>query len=285
MISFLPTKLYNAFKNCNTDKLFEIRLRVNYPVIVNYNEKKLYLAKNGLTLLKNDSLICSEEDINLIINNITEHSIYAYNNKLKQGFITTNDGVRIGLAGECVFNNTIVTIKNITSLNIRIPHEIVGCSNEIINKIKVDKLFNTLIIAPPAFGKTTMLKDIARNLNNINIGNILIIDERGEFSNIDGENIDKIKYSDKLYAFNYSLRSMTPSVVITDELCTKDDWLCVKNASDSGVNIIASCHGKSIDDIKIKEYYIENVFDRFIVLSDKQLGVINGIYDKNYQLI
>ena len=141
-------------------------------------------------------------------------------------------------------------------------------------------LFNTLIISPPFCGKTTVLKDLAIKINGLNLGSILIIDERAEFENVQGINIDKILYSDKLYAFEYGVRSMSPSIVITDELVTKNDWLCAKKATDCGVKIIASCHAASIDDVKRKDYFIENVFERYVVLlSGVKPGILKSVYN------
>ena len=127
--SFLPKSIENAISYLNKDKLYELRLRINYPIKINYSNNRLFLGKNGITKFSNEYLIVNQNDINEILNNITEHSIYAFNERIKDGFITTKDGARIGICGDCVFNNgEIVTIKNISSLNIRIPHEIEDCS-------------------------------------------------------------------------------------------------------------------------------------------------------------
>ncbi len=140
---------------------------------------------------------------------------------------------------------------------------------------------NTLIISPPAKGKTTILKDLARKIDaKLNIP-ILIMDERGEFASVKGKNIDVIKFGNKLYSFNYGVRSLSPMVVITDELSEKNDWICASNAANSGVKIIASCHGGNIDEIKRKEYFINNVFERYVVLKNLQKpGMIDGFYNE-----
>ena len=97
---------------------------------------------------------------------------------------------------------------------------------------------------------------------------------------------DKVIYSNKLYALDFSIRSLSPSVVITDELSSFDDWKCVKKASDSGVKIIASIHGKTITDIRGKDCFIDGIFDRYVVLkSSGQAGVVENIYDKTFNLI
>ncbi len=282
-LSFLPIKYTNAIKNIDINYLYEIRLRTGYAVKVNYNNKNAYLSFYGLTQNCKDAIICSSFDISEIIKNVTEHSLYAFNDRIKEGFITTKHGVRIGIAGECVFcENKIQTIKNFSSLNIRIPHQINGCSSGVIKEIiNQGKVNNTLIISPPFLGKTTLLKDIATELNKVVNLPILIIDERGEFNNIEGENIDKITYSNKNYAFNYGLRSLSPSVVITDELSNSEDWLCVKNAVNSGIKIIASCHSDCLENLASKNCFIKNLFDRYIVLSNNgEFGKVEKVFNK-----
>lgn len=286
-LSFLPKKIYLALNNCDTTNLNELRLRVGFKIKVIINGQAVYINNNGFTILSNDAICCEKQDIETIIRNVTEFSAYAHNEKIKNGFLTYKNGIRIGLAGECVYDNgQVVTIKNVNSINVRIPHVIKGCSNLIIDKIiKNNTINNTLIISPPFFGKTTLLKDITLNINQRNLGNLLIIDERGEFDEIEGENIDKICYADKFYAFEYSIRSLAPNIIITDELSTKSDWNCVKNATNSGVKVIASCHSSNFEQLKNKENFIFGVFERYVLLSDKEVGKVCGVFDKDFNLI
>ena len=287
-LSFLPDKYLGIIKNIDYDLLYEIRLRTGYPTKINYNNKIVYLSYQGLTTDKDKAIICTNIDITEIINNLTERSLYAFNDRIKEGYLSTTSGVRIGLAGECVFcDNKIQTIKNFSSLNIRVPHQIKNCSNKFIKDIISKGIINnTLLISPPFLGKTTLLKDIAIQLNSRQNNSILIIDERGEFAEIDGENIDKITFSNKTFAFNNALRSLSPSIVITDELSSKEDWEYAKNAINSGVKIIASCHSDSLDSLIRKDSFIENLFERYIVLSkNKSFGQVDKIFNKELRKI
>ena len=286
-LDFLSKKIYLAVSKLDMDKLRELRIRLGFPIKVLYETSQLYLSINGISKLKDNAIICERNDIDEIIKNVTEFSIYAHNNKIKQGYLTAENGIRIGISGECVFdNNNIITIKNISSLNVRIPHLIENCSLSFINKIiSTNSIYNTLIISPPGIGKTTMLKDISLRLNEFNFGSILIIDERGEFDLIKGENIDKITYSNKGFAFEYAIRSLSPKIIVTDELATEKDWESVYMASKSGVKIIASAHGHNLDDVISKRFYFNDVFERFIVLDEKNIGNIKSVYNENYSLI
>ena len=280
-LTFLPLRIKNALETLDMDKLYEIRFRENQPIKINFNGKYEYLLNSY-----NEKLFATKNDFDEIIKKVTEFSLYAYNEKIKSGYLYATGGVRLGLCGECVFDNEkIVTIKNITSINLRLPHNIVGCSNLFFDKvIDGNRIYNTLIISPPFYGKTTMLKDVANKLNNLNLGNILIIDERGEFTNVKGENIDKITFCNKSYAFEYGLRVMSPSIVIADELVGENDWNYVFNACKSGVSVVASAHGSSIDDVINKSFFNNEVFERYVVISEK-IGTVSAIYDKNINLI
>ena len=278
-LSFLPLKIQLHIDT--VEDLYEIRLRKNYPVVLKYSNKtKLLKNKNNATI------ICTQDDIDYIIENITEHSLYAFNNYVKNGYLTTKDGLRVGIAGECVYKDSnVVTIKNFSSLNIRIPHNVLGCANEIFTHIYDSALRNTLIISPPLLGKTTILKDLIRIINEKNLGDIMVIDERNEFSTINGINIDKISGADKLFAFTYGIRSLAPSVIITDELSSDNDWKCVTKAISSGVYVIASCHGNNINFIKDYQIINRKIFDRYVLIDEKNTGKIKCIYDENFNVI
>ena len=259
-LEFLPKQILDAVLGTNYHNIYEIRLRVNYPVKINVlGEKTTLKDKNG------KELIVSYDDLMEVINNVTENSIYAFNDKILKGFITTKNGVRIGLSGEVVVdNNKIVTLKNFTSLNIRLSREVFGASDLIYNKIFNKEMYNTLIVAPPFSGKTTILKDLIRRINLEKNYDVLVIDERGEFFNVKGENIDVIRYGDKADAFLLGLRSLSPEVIIMDELATEKDFLNIEYALSCGIKIIATIHGESINDLIKKPYFNKDLFDRYL---------------------
>lgn len=282
-LGFLPSAIYEPLKQIGTELLYELRLRENAPVTVNYGFKRLYLGEK-LTLFENEAIICDKDMIEETLFRAAEYSIYAANESLKAGFITAAGGVRIGVCGECVFDGTnVITIKNFTSLCIRIPHFIEGASAEIQKKAFADGVKNTLIVSAPSYGKTTILKDLALSLSQRY--NVLVIDERGELGDRRLKNADIVRYSDKNYAFSYGIRSLAPEIVIADELSGIADWECVRKAVNSGVKIIATAHGGDLESITQKGEFIAGLFDRYVVLrSEGQAGRIRAVYGKNYEL-
>lgn len=284
---FFPPRFIKALERVNLDEVFEIRLRKNFPVLLKLLNENCYLGESGKTRLKERAFVCGEDDINYVIESVTERSLYAFNEEIKSGFLTAKNGVRIGLCGECVCEeDKVVTIKNISSLNIRIPREIKGCADVVFNRVFSDGIKNTLIIAPPSMGKTTILKDLVRKINISYDLSVLIIDERGEFTSVIGEHIDKIVYSDKYFALTYGLRSMSPDVVVTDELCSERDFFCAKSASDSGIKIIASIHAADLNEVLSKKIFIEGVFERYAVIKGRDAKIKKDlIYDEEFNLL
>ena len=154
------------------NNLQEVRIKINEPCILIADNKEIII-----------DYIVSREEMKFIIQKISNYSLYACEGEIKQGFITINGGHRVGLAGECVMEGNMVrTIRNISSINIRICKEIIGCSDKIYSYIhEKTRIYNTLIVSPPKCGKTTMLRDIARNISESK-KRVTVIDERSEIA-------------------------------------------------------------------------------------------------------
>lgn len=278
---FLPIEISNALYKLDQSKINELRLRANSPVKLIYDFNACYLSKNGITLLKLNAIICTKKDLEEIILSVTDYSIYAVNDCIVNGYVTSKDGIRIGIAGECVVENgKIKTITSINSLCVRIPHFIDNVGKRVYNLLLKEKLSNVLIVSPPRKGKTTLLKALIKYLDNDLNNEILVIDERGELFLPETNNVDYVRYSTKLYAFEYGVRSLSPNIVITDELIDESDFDFVHKAISSGVKIIATIHAENIDDLENKKTLKNNLFDYYVILSaNGQVGKIEQVLD------
>lgn len=300
--NILPNELKYIFLNrLKISSVNEIRLRSGQPVICNVSGKLYYLNKNGLTNDLKNAVVVSYEEISNFIYSASDASIYAVNNQIKDGYLTLKGGYRIGICGEVVYDdmNKIITMKNIYSVNIRIPHFVVGCSKVALDYIIDNKINNTLIISPPGSGKTTFLRDFIYQLSLRKYAiNALVLDERYEIANVkDGIPQFNIGYCadimsgvSKLHGFERSIRTMGCDVVFADEIGNYEDVKAVEYSLACGVSIVATAHCDTIENLKKKQVFnnllCDKAFNRIVVLSNRNgQGTIEGIYDGNYKLL
>ena len=283
MLDFLPEQVRFAVNHINANKLYEIRLRANQPVRINFDGEYRYLGEFGFTDKKEKAVSVDREDIEDCIYRAGNYSVYSVEEQLKNGYLTTEKGVRIGLAGEFVTENgQTIAVKNFTSLCIRIPHEIIGAGNEIYEICLKNRLRNLLIVSPPGIGKTTILRDLARILSNKTQKNILICDERGEIAQGSlGENCDILRFCSKEVAFSVGIRTLRPDIIITDEL-SKQDCNAVERAISAGICVLASAHFYQMNEIKTPFF---GLFQRYAILDGKNIGKVRYIYDEKGELI
>lgn len=183
MLDFLNQKYIDALSYLNEKYLYEMRLRAGKPVVVNYKGKYSYLCERGLSETATGSLTAACAELEEIVFRASEFSVYSVTEQLRQGFLTGNLGERIGLAGAFVYEDgKTFTVKEITSLNIRIPHEVLGCADTVYARCLQNGLQNILLISAPGRGKTTILRDLSRQICQKQIVNVLINDERNEIA-------------------------------------------------------------------------------------------------------
>lgn len=297
--NILPTRIASAIDKIPYSTLCELRLRNSSAVVVNILGENYYLGDGKVVKDIDNALKVGDGVLHTIIDRLSNHSLYSINDQLINGFITYDGGIRVGVCGEvvCVENN-IRTIKNISSINFRFPHNIHNCSLDILPYIQTaNGIKSTLIISPPGAGKTTMLRDLIYQLSKSELLNIMVVDERDELTSIfNGKEIEKLsnidvyKKCNKGFAFNNGIRSMKPDVIFTDEINIDNDIDDIANALTSGVKVIASIHASSIHDLKHKSKFDKvlrcGLFDRYIVLDKKdKIGGIAGVYNENLNLV
>lgn len=298
--NYLPLSIYNGVKRyLNLVDVNEIRIRLNNPIIVSVKNKKYYLGEQGFCD-KEQAIVCNYTMLQEIVYKLCENSVYSVNDNLKCGFITLPDGIRCGISGEVVSeDDKIKTIKNFQAVNIRIPHNVVGCSEFALSFLIEKEFKNTLIISPPGAGKTTFIKDVIYQIYKRNYSyNILVADERNEIAGISSGELgfdlggfaDIYTNCSKEFAFKYGIRSMRPDIIVTDEIDIDRDLQTIVDATNCGVKVLATIHSGDIMQLKQKRKFADvlnnKVFDRYIVLSlDEGPGTLKAIYDSKLQCL
>ena len=290
ILEVLPQSIRKILQELNQfDKLQEIRMKVNKPLIFQIGQSEKVVDYN-----------VTAEDLKIVVQRISNYSIYAFEEELKQGYLTIKGGHRIGICGSCVIEeNKVKTIKSISSLNIRICREVIGTSNKVIPFItEGNKIKNTIIISPPKCGKTTLIRDLTRTFSDgmpargLNGRKVCVIDERSEIGacyegipQMDlGIRTDILDNCPKSQGIMMAIRSMAPDLIICDEIGTYADMESILMALNSGVNLITTIHGYGIEDLysrSVFEEILENrVFSKAVILNAvKSVGDIDYIYD------
>lgn len=308
----LPPRAREAVKALPDEvrqSLTEIRLRRGRPAMGVVPEGDFYLSSDGQPLwlargraafsseIPASAIMCSEDEWDAAMRLVTECSIYALERELAAGYITLRGGHRVGLVGRAVLEGgRIRTQRELSAMNFRIARQIIGAADSIMPYIvrRVGTLqhhrvsvFSTLILSGPGYGKTTLLRDIARQLSYGQHGTGLmvgVVDERSEIAacsggipgNDLGPRADVIDSCPKAEGMMIMIRSMSPDVIVTDEIGHAADSEAIEEARRCGVAVIASAHASDWDDAQrrpaLRDILARGAFERGILLSNR-LGI------------
>ncbi|WP_411504186.1 stage III sporulation protein AA [Brevibacillus centrosporus] len=308
ILAILPASvrsILTALPSAVREHLEEIRLRQNQPLEIRYGQQSSYVTPSGqLTAIAKQGWLFTEENAVKLLNQVSQHSLYALEEELKRGYITVVGGHRIGIAGKVVLDRGEVKgIRDVTSFNIRIAREKKGAATKVMPYLfDGGKLQNTLLISPPQCGKTTLLRDMARSISYgsewASSRKVGIVDERSELAGClqgvpqrdVGPRTDVLDACPKAAGMMMLIRSMSPDVLIVDEVGRPEDGEAVWEAIHAGVAVICSAHGADVSEVsqrpmlgKLIQY---GAFSRYIVLSRAQgVGTIQAIYDQQLKLV
>lgn len=306
-----PGALREFIESCSLDfeSMREIRLRAGRPVLLLYGNREYGFTEKGepVELEPDDQkglFTLTERQIRETAEIMGGFSLYAAQEELRQGFFTVRGGHRIGVAGRTVLNQREVgVLKSISSLNVRVAHEVKGCADQIMPLLcENGRFLNTVIVSPPGCGKTTLLRDIIRQLSDgcwekstgrrlfgITVG---VVDERSELGacfqgipqNDLGMRTDILDGCPKSQGMMMLIRSMAPAVIAVDEIGGREDIRAVEYIRSCGCGLAASVHGVSLKEVEkrpgVGELFKEGTFKRLIFLDQAGgAGHICAVYD------
>lgn len=303
-----PLHLRDAMKGVEKlPNLEEIRVRIGQPLFIYTGQKEWILVGNGGQTLGiafreskepgtyEKAYRITEQDVLEMQNYISNYSLYAWQEELRNGFVTIQGGHRIGLAGGTTnCDGHIRGISYLTFFNIRVAHEKVGCADGILRFI-CDQ--NTLIVSPPGSGKTTLLRDCIRSLSyeGIKVG---LVDERSEIAasfhgipqNDVGPRTDVLDGCNKSEGMQMLLRTMSPQIIAVDELGTEEDFKAVEQAAYSGCRVLGTVHAGSIRELQekaiLKKWYEKEMFERFVFIKKGEDGMRKiNVYNNRWEVL
>lgn len=253
----IPERLRQYLYNISPENLAEVRVRNGAALSLVYTDGIFYLTPRGkMSQNRCDALLCTAADIRRGMELITDSSVYAFEDEIKNGYVTIAGGHRVGICGGAVTENgKICGIRSVQSLNYRFAREVIGAADCVMDKIlDGGRVKNTIIVSPPMCGKTTMLRDIARQLSLMG-KKVSVVDERDEIAALSGgvpafdlgANCDVLSGVSKAEGMLMMLRSMSPEVIITDEIGGSEDFEAVREIKKRGVAVITTLHGTQTD--------------------------------------
>lgn len=302
VLKIFPSRIRQALEQTelNMEKLQEIRVRVGQPLLCVYRGREFFLAGNGkLEEQEKNPVTVSGEELLETVSYVSRYSLYAFDEELRQGYITIPGGHRVGIAGKIVMEGEkIRSVRYISFLNVRLSHEKKGCADRVFPYlVKNGRFCHTLIISPPRCGKTTLLRDIIRQASNGNDllagQNVGVVDERSEIGgsyrgvpqNDLGIRTDVLDCCPKAEGMMMLVRSMAPDIVAVDEIGDYRDSRAIETVFHCGCRLLATVHGSSMEDI-LKKPLLQRLvqyrcFERYIVLDqEKEAGHVRDIFDE-----
>jgi stage III sporulation protein AA len=319
ILAILPARFQRLLGNLSmddADTLEEIRIRENRPLEVICRGISRFVDEEGkLSVLPDTAFRPNREDCVKVLEMLTHYSVYSFEEQLKSGYITVLGGHRVGLAGRTVTEHgKVKLLKEISSFNVRVAREICGIGRHILPYLLDSALgstgigpagcpiYHTLIVSPPRQGKTTLIRDLARLISTggwlygsgaahpgCKVG---IVDERSEIAacvrgvprfNL-GPRTDVLDGCPKAEGMMMMVRSMSPEVLVVDEIGRPEDALAIREALHAGVKVIATAHGAGLDDVRnrpiLRELIEDRVFSRYVALGGAAApGRLEAVFD------
>ncbi|MDO4733292.1 MAG: stage III sporulation protein AA [Bacillota bacterium] len=294
VLDYLPPSLRKDLQGLPAEQaalLEEIRIKAECPLLLRFHQEEAFLQPDG-SLSREPGLqprLVSGDELNRIMLLLSDSSFYALEEELRRGYITLPGGHRAGLVGRAVLEKGCIrTMKDISSVNLRLARPVPGAARELLPQLLDGQgsPCQSLIVSPPRAGKTTLLRDLTRMLSDgegVEALRVGLVDERSELAAMRkgqaqlpvGLRTDVLDGCPKAEGLLLMLRSMSPQLLVCDELGREEDVEALREAARAGVKLIASAHGRDERELLarpvLSRLLKENCFERIVILS-RRLG-------------
>lgn len=285
ILEILPQELKEAIYKQPAALLLEateLRFRVGQPIQVITQKERPFVK----------GLFVTPIHLKELFQTMCNFSVYAHQRDIENGFITLKGGHRAGIVGTAVQGQNGVSLRNISSMNIRIAREHIGSSKKLHQALFQEEIENTLIVGPPLSGKTTLIRDLTRLLCEENKFKVSLIDERDEIANVHygkaqnnvGQSCDILTGYEKETGILTAIRTMSPEVIVCDELGDKKELEALNYCVNAGAKIVATIHGeynsknKQFSRRAVIEFIESGIFTNIVFLKGKgHLGEIEKV--------
>lgn len=269
--------LFDRVTDNDRKNIYEARIRMGAPPDI--------VVPSGIITAGTKAV--TRELMNEMVLNLCGHSVYTHQQEMASGYIPVPGGHRAGVCGLAVNENGRVSaVRNVTSICLRIAKDHRGCSAELEKALLDSGMCSAVIAGAPCSGKTTLLRDLACRLSEGGCAGrmrVSVVDERGELSMLSaGEESSRIMRTcdvlrgyPKAEGIRQAVRSMSPDVIVCDELGSDSDVDAALSAVNSGVSIICSVHAGSLHELmhrpQSERICSAGGFGKFVLLSGRNL--------------
>ncbi len=274
VLACLPEKgrgaLADFLSESRREKVTELRFRAGAPMSVTF-------AGRNVCAFGGAEIIYSEDELRSIVARLCEESVHTYGETMKEGYISLSDGARVGVCGRArADGQNVLSLRDVTSICVRIPHIIRGAADEIMPLVFTHgAVQSTLFYSPPGVGKTTLIRDVAKNLSSGSKRlRVSVVDSRGEIymRELFARSLcDFLDGYPKGLGIEIATRTLSPEVIVCDEIGGEAEAQAILSAQNSGVPLIATAHASSFELLlmrpNIRKLYDAGIFRYYIGIS------------------